>query len=235
MPFGRRPNSLYQVADDLHFLAPAPFVYHLSDDKDVAEWHRRLITTARRAFSEPVLEVPDVRHAHRLGDPPSFSDASWSEEQIPAVGVWHRVPTNGFLGLDDPDVRRLRQLIEGRYANAVAKLEGKPGLTPWVSESWIQFYRAGDYKVLHNHERYGPPYPYNRWAGAYYIDDGDPDSTMPYSGVISFRVRHANHFVRPKPGLLLIWPADVLHEVHPFYGQRERVVVNFNINTEQTE
>jgi len=101
----------------------------------------------------------------------------------------------------------------------------------WISESWVQFYKQADYKVLHNHERYGPPYPDNRWAGSYYIDDGDPDSTMPYSGVLSFRVRQVNYYVRPRPGLLLMWPADILHQVHPFYGSRERVAVNFNINT----
>lgn len=53
---------------------------------------------------------------------------------------------------------------------------------------------------------------------------------MPYSGVLSFRVRNVNYFVRPAAGLLILWPADVLHEVHPFYGARERVVINFNIN-----
>jgi hypothetical protein len=235
MQFGRRPNTLYRVENDLHFLAPIPFVYHISNAVDLSDWHHRLMSAARKAFSEPVLEVPDVRHVHRMGSPPQFSESTWSEEQIPAVGVWHRVPTNGFLGLDVPDVCRLKKLIESQYVYALGILDGKPGLTPWISESWIQFYKAGDYKVLHNHERYGPPYPHNRWAGAYYIDDGAPDPTMPYSGLISFRVRQANHFVRPQPGMLLMWPADILHEVHPFYGERERVVVNFNINSEQAE
>ena len=84
--------------------------------------------------------------------------------------------------------------------------------------------------MLHNHERYGPPYPQHRWSGAYYIADGTPDETMPYSGMFSFRVRGTNYFVRPRPGLLMLWPADILHEVHPFYGAERRVVINFNIN-----
>ena len=53
---------------------------------------------------------------------------------------------------------------------------------------------------------------------------------MPYSGMFSFRVRQTSYYVRPKPGLLLMWPADVLHEVAPFYGKDERIVINFNIN-----
>jgi hypothetical protein len=53
---------------------------------------------------------------------------------------------------------------------------------------------------------------------------------MPYSGMFSFRVRQTSYYIKPKPGLLLMWPADILHKVAPFYGKSERVVINFNIN-----
>ena len=53
---------------------------------------------------------------------------------------------------------------------------------------------------------------------------------MPYSGMFSFRVRLTSYYIKPKPGLLLMWPADILHKVAPFYGKSERVVINFNIN-----
>ena len=230
MDYGRTPNILHRVKEDVFHLAPIPLVYHKVAEKDVEGWHAQLISEARKAFSEPLLEVPDVRHIHDMGNPRHFTDATWSEEQIPAVGVWHSVPTNGFLKLEVPSVTELRRLIQERYLHALSITEGRAN-EPWISESWIQFYKQGDYKVLHNHERYGPPYPHNRWAGAYYIDDGDPDPTMPYSGTLSFRVRQVNYYIRPFPGLLVMWPADILHEVHPFYGARERVVVNFNINT----
>jgi hypothetical protein len=232
MNYGRRSDILKHFADDVFHLAPIPVVYHQCKRDDLVVWHADLIQDARAVMREEVLEVPDVRHVHTMGNPPHFTDSTWSEQQIPAVGIWHRVPTNGFLGLDTTAVRMLRQIIEERYLCALATLDqGDEHPAAWISESWIQFYKNGDYKVLHNHERYGPPYPKARWAGAYYIDDGDPDPTMPYSGIFSFRVRTENYFIRPRAGLLLMWPADILHEVHPFYGARERVVVNFNINT----
>lgn len=231
MDYGRTPNVLHHFADDVFHLAPIPLVYHQVARKDVEAWHAQLVREAHDAFPEPVLEVPDVRHIHDMGKPQHFNDATWSEEQIPAVGVWHSVPTNGFLNLETPSVNSLRRLVEERYLHALATTGTGRGHKPWISESWIQFYKQGDYKVLHNHERYGPPYPRNPWAGAYYVDDGDPDPTMPYSGVLSFRVRQVNYYIRPSPGLLVMWPADILHEVHPFYGARERVVINFNINT----
>ncbi len=231
MSYDRVPEILLHNTEDLYHFAPIPFVYHSVDDEGLLEWHQHMITEARSAMSEPMLEVPDVRHAKELGKPFHFSESTWSEEQTPAIGVWHQVPTNGFLKLQAPAVQRLRHLIEERFLNALRLLGKHNSLEPWISESWIQFYKNGDYKVLHNHERYHGPYPNNRWAGAYYLEDGSPDALMPYAGILSFRVRNQNYFIRPRAGLLLIWPADVLHEVHPFYGAKERVVVNFNINT----
>jgi len=206
--------------------------YRELDEGDLAgDLNGALTEVARQAMPEPVLEVPDVRHARTLGSVPEFDDSSWAEAQTTAVGVWHRVPVNQFLDVPEAPVQRLRSLIEDGYRSAVAAVEGAADVEPWITESWIQFYKDGDYKVLHNHERYGPPYPDRRWAGAYYIDDGGPDPAMPYSGVFSFSIRGVSYFIRPRAGLLMLWPADILHEVHPFYGERDRVVINFNINS----
>lgn len=232
MEHGRITDVIHHVSEDLFHLAPIPFIYHEVEKEEISLWHEQLIEEARRSFPEPVLEVPDVRHIDDLGAAPSFEAKTWVEHQNTPVGVWHNVPTNGYLRLEAFPVRALRQLVEERYLNALRLLGIDSRHKPWISESWIQFYKYGDYKVLHNHERYGPPYPSHPWAGAYYIDDGAPDLSMPYSGILSFRVRNTNYYIRPHAGLLLMWPSDILHEVHPFYGARERVVVNFNINTE---
>jgi hypothetical protein len=231
MEGARAINVLHHVSEDLFHLAPVPFIYHEVKEEGIDLWHEQLIEEARKSFPEPVLEVPDVRHINDLGGAPDFEAGTWAETQYTPVGVWHNVPTNGYLSLDSSPVRALRRLVEERYLNALRLLGVSPWRKPLISESWIQFYKPGDYKVLHNHERYGPPYPSHPWAGAYYIDDGEPDPTMPYSGILSFRIRQTNYYVRPRVGLLVMWPNDILHEVHPFYGARERIVVNFNINT----
>lgn len=233
MSYARKTDILHHFADDIYHLAPIPFIYHQVEREKLTAWHADLVEEARCAFSETVLEVPDVRHIADMGSVPNFKDNSWSEDELPppAIGVWHNVPTNGYLKLKAPSVTKLKQLIEERYLNALKALDGPHEHEAKITESWIQFYKASDYKVLHNHERYGPPYMKNSWAGAYYIDDGGPDPSMPYSGVLSFRVRQANYFFPPRSGLLLMWPSDILHEVHPFYGSRERIVVNFNIST----
>jgi hypothetical protein len=168
-----------------------------------------------------------------MGTAPEMAESTWSEVQLTPVGIWHRVPTNNLLDVPADAVKRLRAIIEDRYLFALSATGStQPGeqVSPTITESWIQFYQDGDDKVLHNHERYGPPYPPHAWAGAYYVADGQPDPSMPYAGVLSFRVRNQNYFFRPRAGLLMMWPADILHEVHPFYGRGERIVINFNIN-----
>jgi hypothetical protein len=229
--YGRIRDILHPHRDDLYHLAPVPVYYREFDDAELEDLNRQLIEIAKQALPEPIREVPDARHAHTLGSVPTFKDASWSETQTTPVGVWHRVPVNQFLDLPEGPVTRLRSVVEDAYRSAIAITEQCDDTEPWITESWIQFYKDGDYKVLHNHERYGPPYPDRRWVGAYYVDDGAPDSTMPYSGVFSFSVRRVKYFIRPRAGLLMLWPADILHEVHPFYGERQRIVVNFNINS----
>lgn len=232
--YDRRHDILRPVEGDLYHFAPVPLIYHVVDSPDLGSLNTALIAEARRAYSEPVLEVPDRRHIDDLGHPPEATGDAWAEERTPAIGIWHRVPVNNFLDVEADCVKRLRGIIDDRYLFALrttGTVEDTSDLEPWISESWIQFYQNGDDKVLHNHERYGPPYPMHRWSGAYYLHDGEPDATMPYSGMFSFRVRTANYYLRPKPGLLTMWPADILHEVHPFYGATQRIVINFNINS----
>jgi hypothetical protein len=228
--FGRTPGALLPANGDLHHLAPIPVIYHEVSIPDIAGFHLDLIRIARELLSESEIEVPDVRHKDDMGKSIEFDNDSWSETQIPAIGVWHCVPTNNFLGNPAEPVQHLKSIVEDRYRFALDATSGIHAKQPWISESWIQFYKDGDHKVLHNHERYGPPYPQERWCGAYYLDDGTPDPAMPYSGMFSFRVRQTSYYIRPKPGLLLMWPADILHEVASFYGKDERIVINFNIN-----
>ena len=44
---------------------------------------------------------------------------------------------------------------------------------------------------------------------AYYLHDGNPGPSLPCAGMFRFRVRQTNYYIRPKAGLLLMWPADI--------------------------
>lgn len=230
MEYGRFDGNLVKFKKDIFLLAPIPIVY--KKFKNVTKLNKELIKIAKSNYVENVLEVPDERHINKLGNPITFKDEVWRETQIPAIGVWHRVPTNNFLNIEHDAVKKIRTMFEIEFYTILKSMFELRNIQAVITESWIQFYKNGDYKVLHNHERYGPPYPNNRWVGSYYLDDGNPDKHMPYSGVFSFRVRDSNYFIKPHSGLLLLFPADILHEVHPFYGTGNRIVINFNINGE---
>jgi hypothetical protein len=226
-------DVLRPFVGDVFHLAPIPVFYKVLDDVDVGALNAELIAAARAAMPREVLEVPDDRHRDTLGQVPDFTAQQWKETHPAAVGIWHRVPTNAFLELQDTSVAWLKTKVLTEYVKTLQLLGDYDGRKALLTESWIQFYQRGDQKVLHNHERYDAPWYEQLWAGAYYLSDGSPDPAMKYSGVFSFKVRGASYFIKPRPGLLMMWPADVLHEVHPFYGTSERVVINFNLCLEE--
>jgi Putative 2OG-Fe(II) oxygenase len=222
-------DVLLPAGGDAYYLAPIVFGRRILPESEQRALHEGLIDAAKKMYDEAVLEVPDERHAADLGSVPTFPDGVWRERYGPAVGIWHRVPTNNVLDLVQIEpIIRLRKHIHDLHRE-VSRLAGEAVTESEFLESWIQFYKDGDRKVLHNHERYGHPFMENMWVGTYYIDDGAPDPSMKYAGVLSFRIRNENYLFRPEPGLLMLWPYDLLHEVHPFYGSRNRIVINFHI------
>lgn len=214
---------------------------------DIDKFNSKLLEIARNFYPEWQLEVPDERHVgdksilpmheyERMNDREFFEHPTY-----PAVGKWHLVPTNNFFGVDEPEVKHLRNIILNDYRTALEEYikfdrDGFLEDTRFMmDESWLQFYKNGDYKVLHNHLRYDlePTEHRNIWAGGYYISDGDPDLYQPYSGRFSFSTRNKSYMVKPETGMIMLWPGDILHEVHPFYGKSERICVNFNLSTRE--
>lgn len=228
-----KEGILHTFKGEIYHLAPIPVLRTVIERDDLEEFHADLIATARRVYEEPVLEVPDERHIEDMGSVPEFPTDNWREIHKPAVGVWHRVPTNNFLDLEAPCVAELRVLLAEYHRTIIEAVGEEEYVGTRFLESWIQFYKEGDYKVLHNHQRYDYPFYEDMWVGAYYLTDGDPDRDKKYSGLFSFNVRGESYYIRPRPGLLLIWPYDILHEVHPFYGASERIVINFHLRNTQ--
>jgi hypothetical protein len=222
-------DVLTHVHGNVYHLAPIPIGWRVLSEEEQQDFHEDLVAVARERYTDDLLDVPDERHIEDLGSVPPFPQTAWRERYGAAVGVWHRVPTNNILHLADRrPVAVLRNAIKDLHRE-VATEAGEEFVDTEFLESWIQFYQNGDRKVLHNHERYDHPFIDNMWVGAYYIDDGAPENDKKYSGVLSFRIRNENYLFRPVPGLLMLWPYDLLHEVHPFYGSRHRIVVNFHV------
>ncbi len=108
-------------------------------------------------------------------------------------------------------------------------------------DSWFHVTRTGGYQSIHYHARAS-------WSGIYAVQAGDSVEDRPESGQVKFydprnavfmHVDPGNERLDPrytanpvylqhKPGQLVIFPSWLMHEVLPYMGQTERIVVAFN-------
>ena len=245
-------KSAYQDGS-LHLLNPIPVWKRIITEEEVGcsieVFNNNLINAAKQHYQNWEVEVPDEKHLDKSSiGKESINELSnreiFSHSEKPSIGKWHAVPTNNFLNLEIPEVRQLKDILVRDYQMALkqfANLEFDTtynlneinALLPKMDESWIQFYKNGDNKVLHNHLRYEASDEYKHiWAGGYYINEGKPDKWQPYSGRFEFNIRHNRYFIKPKTGMILMWPGDILHAVNPFYGSEERICINFNLHSQ---
>ena len=90
------------------------------------------------------------------------------------------------------------------------------------------------------------------WSGVYYVEDGgicdDPKlegqlefmdprgpSVIMYAPTRAFNVPGGlsvggNEVVVPKPGLMVLFPSWILHQVRPYKGTAERISIAFNLS-----
>ena len=112
----------------------------------------------------------------------------------------------------------------------------------WVIHGWANLNRHGDYHDPHNH-------PQSYLSGTYYVKvpvgstashqrvDARPNCITFYDPRTGFNMQsikndpyiEPEHTVFPEPGLLMLWPASLMHFVHPNLSDDTRVSISFNI------
>lgn len=154
------------------------------------------------------------------------------------AGGWQS-PGN-LITWNDPVVEVFRQRIEKMVTNLlqeVARDTGKNRSFELLIDAWANINRNGDYNVVHTH-------PNCMYSGVYYVHPGEPEKTIPYSGLLEIldpreaanyvQIRHSifdgREFVENIPGRMLLWPSWLKHWVHPYQGKGERISVAFNVN-----
>ncbi len=146
-----------------------------------------------------------------------------------------------LLADENPAVAWLRECINRTVIDYLRRL-GLDYAVQWQLQGWANVNRAGDYHDPHNH-------PHAYLSGTYYVavperpatPDNRPDVRP---GCISFydprgaanmtAIRgdpqvEAEHTVAPTPGLLLLWPAFLLHFVHPNLATEPRISISYNV------
>lgn len=167
-------------------------------------------------------------------------------EPTPVVKVGVYESDFQLFGRDNPDLNALATLCLQHLGYLVAQLnrysnEDMAKLRIY-HHSWYHITRNGGYTAVHNH-------PMASWSGVYCVDPGDvaPPGVV-NNGTLRFLdtrslgnayMDQGNAYLSDiygiadlafdlKPGMLLLFPSYMLHEVAPYFGQRERITVAFN-------
>lgn len=231
-------ENVYYPTDkeNLHFLAPIPLYVKKFDDtefhRDLYEWGMKEMSSTEKLMGQELVGKFDEERRRMF--PEYLKPDSWIESEDVPIGSRFAVSPNNFLENDHWQVEEIRNRIENeakKFLESIGHLVQNVSIT----ESWIQYYdpAAGRGHNQHNHTRWQDSEKKAlSFSGGYYLSDGDPSRDHPYSGAFCFHVRDTSHFIRPKEGMLMMWPSDIVHSVKPFYGREHRCVINFNFFAE---
>ena len=221
---------------DIKYLAPIPVYQHQFKDDDFSD---RVYAFGFETLNEKQKlmgqELPGQFDTERQDNFQVWYDRAeeWVEEnEFQPIGSRFSVPPNDFLNIENPDVEIIKDRIEKGFLYMLESLGYSHESEPIITESWMQYYDpySGRGHNAHNHCRWSASEAKPMmFSGGYYLSDGKPIKDHPYSGVFAFHIRGMKYYIRPKKGMLIIWPYDIVHSVEPFYGEEHRCVINFNI------
>jgi hypothetical protein len=224
---------------NIYHLAPVPVYMEVFNDHDLHDEVYNLgfneLSPSQKLMGQELPEQYDSDR-QKWYDTPSDTQDMWVEydEQIP-IGSRFFSPPNDFLKTDHDSVKVLVDRIKLGFKYLQHNL-GNKHTDCEITESWMQYYDpySGRGHNQHNHcrwQREEAGINTQMFSGGYYLSDGEPLKDHPYSGVFAFHLRGHQYMIRPKKGMLVIWPYDIVHSVKPFYGKSHRCVINFNIQT----
>lgn len=148
---------------------------------------------------------------------------------------------DNLLAMENPAIEWLNKCVE-KTARDYCRRAGMEYSIRWSLQGWANVNRLGDYHDPHNH-------PYAYLSGTYYVRA--PETRAPLRnrsdvrpGCITFYdPRGAVNMtaikddpqidpeftVSPKPGTILMWPAFLMHFVHPNLSEEPRISISFNV------
>jgi uncharacterized protein (TIGR02466 family) len=150
--------------------------------------------------------------------------------------TWHS--NYDMLEWCEPAIGDLIGMVRIQVVNILANYGAQKGdqvfvsLTPWSMVTEGQ----GDYATPHCHPR-------SHFGAVYYVDVGTPDYERsnvagklelfdPRSGWGMLAVEglkwHPRTVIEPKPGRCVLFPSELQHMVHPFFGAGTRIAIAMN-------
>ena len=205
----------------------------------------RLNIAVRGLFATPVaaVEVPGAEAINpaleaailrRRAETPSV--------QASNAGGWHSDRDIDQWG--GPEIATVLDLAKGVGTQMVADRAGNAVRPDWKVRAWANVNANGDANICHYH-------PGSFWSGTYYVADGgcsadptlggefemlDPRGPGPamYAPALKFAGEDGQSVggaetIRPRPGLLFLFPSWLSHQVRPYRGGALRISIAFNL------
>ncbi|MDE2583012.1 MAG: 2OG-Fe(II) oxygenase family protein [Rhodospirillales bacterium] len=162
--------------------------------------------------------------------------------QASNAGGWHS--DRNILDWGGPRMAEILAIAKSAAEQLTTDRNGKPVRPKWQVQAWANVNGPGDGNICHYH-------PGSLWSGTYYVADGgcgaDPalggefemlDPRGPGPGMYAPGLRvggedglsaGSGEMIRPRPGLLLLFPSWLFHQVRPYRGTRLRISIAFNL------
>lgn len=154
------------------------------------------------------------------------------------AGGWQS-PGN-LITWEDSCIQKLKARMESMVfglTEQILRPDGGERSFTLLIDAWGNINRSGDYNVVHTH-------PNAMWSGVYYVTPGEPDESVPYSGLLELldpresanyiqiqnTVLDARTFITNIAGRMILFPSWLKHMVHPFVGKGVRISIAFNAN-----
>ena len=162
-------------------------------------------------------------------------------------GGWHS--DRDILNWGGPPIETVLGMAKDIATQMTADRNGKPVQPAWTVQAWANVNGPGDGNICHYH-------PGSFWSGTYYVEDGgcagdaalggefemlDPRGPGPgmYAPGLKFAGEDGTaagsaQTIRPRPGLLMLFPSWLQHQVRPYRGSGLRISVAFNLGVALT-
>jgi uncharacterized protein (TIGR02466 family) len=203
------------------------------------EQHFALFHTPLSVYDVPNVEDMNRELRERLCDEARSSPGMRRSN----VGGWHS-PADLALRVDPCYCAVMKVIVDGIGATQ-SKVAAAMGLSPspWrvAAEAWAMVMHNGDYTIAHDH---GDAH----WSSTYYVDAGDADlEQTPDSGALAVLdprrggrpisgIDPGSTFtIRPRTGMLVVFPGYLQHYVHAYRGTRPRVAIACNLTLSPIE
>lgn len=148
---------------------------------------------------------------------------------------------DNVLAMDNPAVEWLRKCVD-KTARDYCRRAGMDYDIRWSLQGWANVNRLGDYHDPHNH-------PYAYLSGTYYVRVPESRAALrnrsdvrpgcvtfydPRGAVNMTAIKNDPQIdpeltISPAPGTILMWPAFLMHFVHPNLSQEPRISISFNV------